>query len=88
VLRVRDHGPGIPAGILAGGGRPGHFGLLGMRERAALLGGEALITNPPEGGCLVTLRVPARRVYERGPVGRLWLGWRKRLRPRRGRSAA
>src|SRR5262245_6053137 len=44
-LRVRDNGKGIDPKILAEGGRAGHHGLPGMRERAKLVGGE-LPVNP------------------------------------------
>ncbi len=43
-LRIRDNGPGPPAALPAGG-----HGLLGMRERAAAVGGE-LSTGPAFGG--------------------------------------
>ncbi|WP_225830336.1 histidine kinase [Streptomyces sp. NK08204] len=52
-LNVRDSG-GRP-GELAGAG--GGYGLLGMRERAELLGG-SLAAGPDEEGFVVTLRVP------------------------------
>ncbi|WP_416978165.1 histidine kinase [Streptomyces sp. T028] len=52
-LDVRDSG-GSP-GELAGAG--GGYGLLGMRERAELLGG-SLHAGPDEEGFVVTLRVP------------------------------
>jgi signal transduction histidine kinase len=38
-LDINDQGRGIPPEVIAGGGRPGHFGLKGMRERAQALGG-------------------------------------------------
>src|SRR6202034_2277950 len=38
-LRVRDDGEGIPDDILKKG-RPGHYGLSGMRERAREIGGK------------------------------------------------
>ncbi|MFC9290686.1 sensor histidine kinase [Streptomyces sp. NPDC057052] len=52
-LRVRDSGG--PPGELAGAG--GGYGLLGMRERAELLGG-SLEAGPGEEGFVVTLKVP------------------------------
>jgi signal transduction histidine kinase len=36
-LRIRDDGGGIPLEVLKQG-RPGHYGLNGMRERAAQIG--------------------------------------------------
>ncbi len=79
VMQIQDHGPGIPSEVLAAGGRPGHFGLLGMRERAAQLGAEILIVNQPQGGCLVKLHVPAERVYAAGQGRRFWTRWRQLL---------
>jgi signal transduction histidine kinase len=56
VLTVADDGRGLPEGGATGGGR----GLLGMRERAELLGG-SFATRPAEGGGLVVeARLPAR----------------------------
>ncbi|PBC60682.1 two-component sensor histidine kinase [Streptomyces sp. Tue6028] len=52
-LDVRDSGG--PAGDLSGSGAG--YGLLGMRERAELLGG-SLEAGPEEEGFVVTLRVP------------------------------
>jgi signal transduction histidine kinase len=40
----------------------GHFGLLGMRERIALLGGECRITSRPGAGTEVRIRVPLKRL--------------------------
>lgn len=57
-LEVTDDGGGIAPELLAGG-RDGHFGLAGMRERAARLGGRCTITSSPGGGTRVTLFVPA-----------------------------
>jgi signal transduction histidine kinase len=39
-LRVKDDGKGIDPQILSAGGRPGHHGLQGLRERAKLAGGK------------------------------------------------
>ena len=52
-LDVRDSGG--PPGELAGAGA--RYGLLGMRERAELLGG-SLDAGPDEEGFVVTLKVP------------------------------
>ncbi|MER6328187.1 histidine kinase [Streptomyces sp. NPDC001034] len=53
-LHVRDSG-GRPGDLTASGGG---YGLLGMRERAELLGG-SLDAGPDEEGFVVTLKVPA-----------------------------
>ena len=72
VLRVRDQGPGIDPEVLAAGTRPGHYGLVGMRERAEQIGGSVTITSLPEGGTEVELQVPAAQAYERTKSNRLW----------------
>ena len=55
-LEVEDRGRGFDAGR-----RPGAAGLgvVTMRERASLIGGSITFLNPPEGGTLVRLVVPA-----------------------------
>jgi signal transduction histidine kinase len=49
-------------------GRSGQrgLGLISMRERAELMGGELHLRQPPQGGLLVSVRVPARAHTERG----------------------
>src|SRR5262249_14273361 len=44
-LRVRDDGRGIDKTILDGGGRPDHWGLQGMRERAQRTGAQLQIRS-------------------------------------------
>jgi signal transduction histidine kinase len=51
-LQVEDHGIGI--GPRANGG----LGLIAMRERAELVGGELDVSRRPDGGTLVDLKVP------------------------------
>jgi signal transduction histidine kinase/ligand-binding sensor domain-containing protein len=61
-LRVRDDGRGIDATVLAGG-RPGHFGLTGMRERAKKLGAHLDVWSKPNAGSEIDLRIPADVAY-------------------------
>ena len=42
-LRVRDDGKGIDPAVLASHGVEGHYGLRGMPERAALIGGKLAV---------------------------------------------
>jgi len=65
-LRVRDDGNGIDPVILKSCGRGGHFGLPGMRERAALIGGNLTIWSELAAGTEVELRVPAETAYSSG----------------------
>jgi signal transduction histidine kinase/ligand-binding sensor domain-containing protein len=56
-LRVKDDGRGFePSGAFAALG--GHFGLLGMRERAERLGGELLLQSHVGEGTEVVVKVP------------------------------
>ena len=52
VLRVRDNGVGLPDAPQA------RYGLLGMRERAMLIGATLTIANHPDGGVEITLTAP------------------------------
>jgi signal transduction histidine kinase len=61
VVTVRDNGEGF---ALARGEKAGHFGLVGMRERAAAVGGELSITSAVGTGTLVRLVVPASDTKE------------------------
>ena len=54
-LVVEDNGSGYPEGAMR---REGSFGLLGMRERAAMLGGQLENGNAPDGGARLTVRLP------------------------------
>ena len=62
-LRVRDDGKGIEPQFLSEEGRAGHYGLLGMRERAKLMGGKLIVWSAPESGTEVELSVPAALAY-------------------------
>lgn len=55
VLSVSDNGKGMKDGKMSG---TQTLGLLGMRERAHLIGGEVSITSAEGRGTVVTLRVP------------------------------
>lgn len=55
LLKVRDNGAGATEAQLAAGGS---LGILGMRERALLLGGEFSVRGIPGRGTTVTVRVP------------------------------
>jgi signal transduction histidine kinase len=52
-LEVEDHGKGLEAGMPRRG-----LGVVGMRERAALVGGTIAFERPDGGGTLVRVKVP------------------------------
>jgi len=80
-LVVRDDGQGIASEVLNGAGRPGHWGLAGMRERAQRIGAALRISSELGRGTQVELRVPAASAYGSAPAGvrlRHWLSRRLR----------
>jgi signal transduction histidine kinase len=54
--------------VLEKGGKPGHFGLIGMRERAKKLGGQLDVWSKPRAATEIDLRVPAAVAYRRTAV--------------------
>ncbi len=69
VLRIRDDGVGIDPEVLKSG-RPEHWGLLGMRERAQKVGARLDIWGGAAAGTEVELRVPAQVAYRLDSVTR------------------
>ena len=76
-LRVRDDGKGIDPSVLESGGRPGHWGIRGMRERAARIGARLEISSRAGAGTEVDLRVKGAVAYRQdgAPSRWRWLGW-------------
>ena len=60
-LEVEDHGVGFHE-------RPNKrgIGLVAMRERSELMGGQIIFSRPPEGGTRVHLDVPREKVESYG----------------------
>jgi len=61
-LRIRDDGEGIPTQILEEG-RPGHYGLSGMRERAKQIGGKLELWSRAGAGTEIDLSIPGSVAY-------------------------
>ena len=57
IVKVKDNGVGIDQ-IVAAEGKDGHFGLQGMRERAARIGAKLNIVSSANSGTKITLVVP------------------------------
>jgi signal transduction histidine kinase len=68
-LRVRDDGVGMEAKVLAEGGRSGHWGLRGVRERVQRIGGRLDLWSQAGAGTEVQLTVPAAVAYEKSLNG-------------------
>ena len=56
-LCVQDDGVGFKGSVSGAGGLGSHFGLVILRERAAMIGGEIRIESQPHQGTLVELKV-------------------------------
>jgi signal transduction histidine kinase/sugar lactone lactonase YvrE len=81
-VTLRDDGVGIAPDVLADGRKHGHYGLVGMRERAERIGATVEIDSPSGGGTLVTLTLPAALAFADRPRD-----WRRILsvfQPRKG----
>jgi PAS domain S-box-containing protein len=71
-LRIHDDGKGIAPKVLEEGGRAGHWGLIGVRERAKRMGAQLDIRSEAGAGTEVQLTVPASVAYEPSPADHGW----------------
>jgi signal transduction histidine kinase len=76
-IRVRDNGGGIDPSVLHEGGRVGHWGLLGMRERATKLSAHLDIWSTQGAGTEIDLRVPAAVAYRQPGHAKRQTWWRE-----------
>lgn len=70
-LRVRDDGIGIDPVTLSGG-KSGHWGLLGMRERAELIGAKLDFWSQAGAGTEIELSIPSEVAFPRSRSQSLW----------------
>jgi signal transduction histidine kinase len=63
-LRVSDNGTGIDP-VVADRGKDGHFGLQGMRERAARIGGKLTLVSSSNSGTEISLIVPGGIIFRK-----------------------
>jgi signal transduction histidine kinase/ligand-binding sensor domain-containing protein len=68
ILRVADNGVGIDPSI-SHAGKDGHFGLRGMRERAARIGARFTMTTSQRSGTEIVLKVPGTVVFQKRAAG-------------------
>jgi nitrate/nitrite-specific signal transduction histidine kinase len=71
-LQVKDDGKGIDPEDLEQG-HPGHWGLIGMRERAQRIGGHFRVLSKLDAGTEIELSIPASSVYAPSPTSRFRL---------------
>jgi len=61
---VQDDGKGIEPALVNSGSREGHYGLVGMRERAERIGGRLAVRTRGGAGVEVSLFIPAARAFK------------------------
>jgi signal transduction histidine kinase len=66
MAQINDDGRGIDAEVLERGGREGHFGLTGMRERARKIGASFTLSSRPGAGVELAMNIPASIAFARG----------------------
>ena len=81
-IRIRDDGRGVAPEVLKEGGRPGHWGLRGVRERAERIGAHVDFWSEAGAGFEAQIEVPGSIAYEKSPDG----VWSKLLRKVRHRA--
>ena len=69
-VRIRDDGKGIEPEIVKAGGVAGHWGLLGMRERAKRIGAQLEFWSEAGAGTEVELSIPSSIAYRAARRGR------------------
>jgi signal transduction histidine kinase len=67
-LRFRDDGKGIDPSVVEHGGRSGHWGLPGIRERAKQIGAQLAVWSELGAGTEVELNIPGSIAYEASPT--------------------
>ena len=70
-ITVRDDGRGFDAGAPPRAELEGHYGLVGMRERARKMGAQLTLESQPGAGACIVLTVPASVAFARRRGG--WL---------------
>jgi signal transduction histidine kinase len=64
LLRIADNGRGATQGADANGTREKTFGLLGIRERAHILGGSVSIETALQRGFTITVHLPLAAIQQ------------------------
>jgi signal transduction histidine kinase len=62
-LEIADNGIGLDAENIANAASSGHFGLVGMKERIANLGGQFVLRSEPGTGVSIIVRIPSTIAY-------------------------
>lgn len=77
-LRIRDDGEGMPAAVIQRSGRAGHWGVVGMRERAEEIDAHLEIRSRPGSGTEVDIHLPWDNLPDHIRATRDWRRWFRR----------
>jgi signal transduction histidine kinase/ligand-binding sensor domain-containing protein len=83
IVSIFDNGIGVSEQRIEEQQKEGHWGIAGMRERAAKLGGQLMVISSPGKGTAVELEVSRRHAYASTPffvrlgtsLTKKWHGW-------------
>jgi ligand-binding sensor domain-containing protein/signal transduction histidine kinase len=84
-LRFRDDGRGLDPSVLDHGGCAGHWGLVGMKERAKRMGAQLDIWSKPGAGTELELQLPGSIAYETSPARARFRFFRRKVEDRNDR---
>ncbi len=88
-MEIADNGIGLDAKAISDAATTGHFGVVGMQERIAKLGGTLRLDSEPGHGVTITVRIPSSIAYraknEQTPK-KTWGGWLWLTRKLRGQT--
>lgn len=79
-LRIRDDGAGMAPGVVQESGRAGHWGVIGMRERAGKIGARLQIWSREGSGTEIDVCLPWTSLPGYVRSNRDWFRWLKRPR--------
>jgi len=63
MMQVSDNGQGLDESVAAAGHRAGHWGLVGMRERAEGIGASLVVNSKPGRGTAIIVTLPGKLAY-------------------------
>jgi signal transduction histidine kinase/ligand-binding sensor domain-containing protein len=78
-IRFRDDGVGIDPEVLKKGSRLGHWGMIGLKERASRIGAKLEVWSKPGAGTELDLSVPGHIAYPGSPTKRVFRTLRMRF---------
>lgn len=87
-VRFRDNGVGIDPDIIRTGSRGGHWGMIGMKERATQIGAKLDVWSKLGAGTELDLNVPGQIAYGRSKGKNGFRALRERLERRHERSSS